>query len=62
MAEVKTYSKSQLAAKYKVAVSTLVGWFDPFINELENLDYRKEQKILNPNQVKLIFDKLGMPE
>lgn len=61
MVEVKTYSKSDLAKLYNVGPTTFRKWLEPFMPDLEALHYQKDQKILKPKQVKLIFDKLGKP-
>lgn len=57
---VKSYSKKELAALYKIPASRLLDWVRPFADEVAN-DY-KRIRVLKPNQVAVIFDRLGRPE
>jgi hypothetical protein len=63
MAEVKTYGKRELAAKYGVNVNTFLTWLTPFMEELEKKGYRTNQKVFTPAQIKYLFsdDALGEP-
>ena len=55
--KVKAYSKKELAEIYGVTRPTFRRW----IKSIPNLDVTKEQRILTPKQVALIFENLGMP-
>ena len=55
---VKTYSVKEVAGLYNISSKTLKKWLTPFENEIgERRGY-----FYYPKQVKVIFDKLGLPE
>jgi transposase len=56
---VKSYSKGELAAMYKVSTYTFMTWVNTFKAELPN--YNTYQKILTPLQVRVIFTNVGEP-
>ena len=51
------YNYKQLAKLYGVSYDTLKRWLKPFATEIGPV----EGRILNPRQVRLIFEKLGNP-
>ena len=55
---IKPYSLTELAAIYGVTVRTIKKWIAPFENETGE----KIGRYYNALQVKIIFDKLGLPE
>ena len=55
---VKTYSVKELAGLYNISSKTLKNWLTPFEKEIgERRGY-----FYYPKQVKIIFEKLGLPE
>jgi transposase-like protein len=55
---VKTYSVKEVAGLYGISTKTLKKWLTPFEKEIgERRGY-----FYYPKQVKVIFDKLGLPE
>jgi transposase len=57
---IKTYHKSELAKMYEVGLTTFARWLKPMI-EKEILNLTPGQKVLQPNQVKIIVEFLGEP-
>jgi hypothetical protein len=58
---IKSYHKSDMAAMYSITLNTFALWLKPFI-EKKILIVEPRQKILKPNQVKIIFELLGEPD
>ena len=54
----KAMSKQQLANCAGVTVQTLMNWCKPFHKDLENLGMRPNSKVLPPQIVKFIIEKL----
>ena len=55
---VKTYSVKEVAGLYGISSKTLTKWLTPFEKEIgERSGY-----FYYPKQIKVIFDKLGLPE
>jgi len=55
---VKTYSVKEVAGLYNISSKTLKKWLTPFEKEIgERRGY-----FYYPKQVKIIFEKLGLPE
>lgn len=54
----RAMSKSELAAAYGICANTLNNWFKRFPNDII-ID--KKAKILTPDQVKIIYEKIGEP-
>jgi hypothetical protein len=54
----KAYSNKEIARLYDVSPRTWRRWLEPFRNDI---GYRKGH-FYNPNQVKVIFEKLGIPD
>ena len=55
--EMKHYSTKELARFYGVCDKTLLKWMKPFSNAIG----QKQGRYFTVAQVKIIFDKLGMP-
>ncbi len=53
----RAMSRKQLAEAYGITTKTLRGWLAPFALDLGVL----RKRILTPNQVKAIFEKIGAP-
>lgn len=58
---IKPYFKYQLAGFYGVCHTTFISWIRPFESKLIPLGYRRNQKILTVEQVKVVFECLGEP-
>ena len=56
--QMKAYSFKEVAVMYEVSIKTLHTWLTPFKNEIG----KKEGRYYTPKQIKVIFDKLGLPE
>lgn len=54
----KAYSKKELAKLYGISAKTLKTWLAPFENEIG----QQVGRFYNPKQMKIIFEKLGIPE
>ena len=52
----KAMSKSELAAKAGITVTTLMNWCEPHMKELEAMGLRPKQKVLSPRIVKFLID------
>lgn len=56
-------TKSELAAKCGISCSTLQTWLNRrYYDELKKLGYEKKHRILRPNLVKFLFEKLVIVE
>ena len=55
--QLKAYSLSEVAMLYEVSGKTLKTWLKPFNNEIG----QKLGRYYTPKQMKLIFERLGMP-
>ena len=55
--EIRPYSTKELAGIYNVCDKTMKKWINPFINEVGE----KNGGYYSVVQVKVIFDKLGVP-
>lgn len=55
---IKSYSKKELAALYKVSTKVFNKWLEPFKNELG--DYKS--RAFTPKQVKIIVENLDAPD
>jgi hypothetical protein len=56
--QIKPYSKRQLAGMYEVSAKVFQTWLDPLEKELGP----RVGRLYTPRQVKIIFQKVGMPE
>lgn len=54
----KAYSKKEVAGLYDVSAKILKTWLIPFEQEIG----KRQGRLYTPKQVKVIFDKLGIPE
>ena len=54
----KAMSKSELAAKAGVSRNTLMNWCKPYQKELEAMGLAPNAKVLPPNVVKFLANKL----
>lgn len=52
----KAMSKSELAAKAGITVTTLMNWCEPHMKKLEAMGLRPKQKVLSPRIVKFLVD------
>ena len=58
----RTLLKSEIADMYGITQQTLMIWISSFRNELDTIQsISKRAKYFSPNQVRLIFQKLGEP-
>lgn len=55
--EIKPYSTKELASIYDVCDKTMKKWIKPFMSEVGE----KNGRYYSVAQVKIIFDKLGVP-
>ena len=55
--EIKPYSAKELAEIYDVCDKTFKKWIKPFSNDIGE----KHGRYYNVNQVKVIFEKIGLP-
>jgi hypothetical protein len=56
--QLKAYSMKEVAGLYEISERTLKRWLFPFKNEIgQRIGY-----FYTPKQVKIIFEKLGIPE
>jgi hypothetical protein len=56
---IKSYSKTELRAKYKVSREIFSRWIKGLEPEFKH--YKPTDKVFTPAQVKIIFDQLGYP-
>ncbi|MDB5274462.1 MAG: hypothetical protein JWO58_2829 [Chitinophagaceae bacterium] len=56
--DIKPYNLKDLSTIYGVCDKTLKKWLVPFEKEIG----QKQGRYFNINQVKIIFDKLGVPQ
>lgn len=54
---IKPYSYRELAALYEISDRCLKGWLVPFMTEIGE----KKGRYFTLKQIRLIFEKLGMP-
>jgi hypothetical protein len=57
-AKIKAMNKSQLARMYKVCTRTLNKWLAPFAHEIGEIP---NTNTFTPEQVRIIFEKIGEP-
>ncbi len=56
--QIKAYSKKEVAQLYEISAKSLQTWLTPFEKELGP----RIGRFYNPKQMKIIFEKLGIPE
>jgi len=59
--KLKAYYKFELAALYGVCTKTLSSWIHTYLKELEVFGYTKSTKLLRPEVVRFLFERLGEP-
>ncbi|WP_010182651.1 DUF4248 domain-containing protein [Aquimarina agarilytica] len=59
--KVKAYYKSELAKMYNVCSKTFANWIHIYLEELTAFGYKKTTKLLRPEVVRFIFERLGEP-
>lgn len=59
--KVKAYYKKELAAMYNVCAKTFASWVHTYLPELEQYGYKKSTKLLRPEVVRFLFERLGEP-
>jgi transposase len=55
---IKAYSMKEVANMYEVSGRTMRRWLTPFRTEIG----QRRGRYFNPKQIRIIFDKLGIPE
>lgn len=55
---IKTYSVKEVAGLYGISTKTLRKWLKPFKKEIGE----RQGHFYYPKQVRIIFEKLGLPE
>ena len=59
--KIKAYYKRELAAMYNVCVKTFSSWVHTYLADLEKYGYKKSTKLLRPEVVRFLFERLGEP-
>lgn len=59
--KVKAYYKYELAEMYGVSTKTFSAWVHMYLDELHPLGYTKHTKLLRPEIVRFLFERLGEP-
>jgi hypothetical protein len=59
--KVKAYYKYELAAMYGICTKTFAAWIHRYLDELHHLGYTKHTKLLRPEVVRFLFERLGEP-
>lgn len=59
--KIKAYYKYELAALYNVCTKTFSSWIHTYLEELEKFGYKKSTKLLRPEVVRFLFERLGEP-
>ncbi|MBP2831266.1 DUF4248 domain-containing protein [Aquimarina sp. U1-2] len=59
--KIKSYYKYELAAMYNVCSKTFSAWMHTYLEELQQFGYKKHTKLLRPEVVRFLFDRLGEP-
>ena len=59
--KIKAYYKYELAAMYNVCTKTFSAWIHRYLNELKQFGYTKHTKLLRPEIVRFLFERLGEP-
>jgi hypothetical protein len=57
----KAYYKHEMAALYNVCTKTFSAWIHLYFEELQRFGYKKHTKLLRPEVVRFLFEKLGEP-
>ncbi len=59
--KIKAYYKYELAAMYNVCTKTFSTWISMYFEELQPFGYTKHTKLLRPEIVRFLFERLGEP-
>lgn len=59
--QVKAYYKKELAVMYNVCAKTFASWIHTYLDELTKFGYTKTTKLLRPEVVRFLFERLGEP-
>lgn len=59
--KVRAYYKYELAAMYNVCTKTFSAWIYRYFEELQQFGYTKNTKLLRPEIVRFLFERLGDP-
>ncbi|WP_299313257.1 DUF4248 domain-containing protein [uncultured Aquimarina sp.] len=59
--KLRAYYKYELAALYNVCTKTFSSWIHTYLEELEKFGYKKSTKLLRPEVVRFLFERLGEP-
>ena len=57
----KAYYKYELAALYNVCTKTFSSWIQMYTEDLKQFGYKKSTKLLRPEVVRFLFERLGEP-
>ncbi|GAA5036670.1 hypothetical protein GCM10011506_29960 [Marivirga lumbricoides] len=59
--KVKAYYKYELAEMYNVCTKTFSTWIHMYFEELQQFGYTRHTKLLRPEIVRFLFERLGEP-
>lgn len=59
--KIKAYYKYELAEMYHVCTKTFSAWIHMYFDELQQFGYTKHTKLLRPEIVRFLFERLGEP-
>ena len=59
--KLRAYYKYELAALYNVCTKTFSSWIHTYLDELKQFGYKKSTKLLRPEVVRFLFERLGEP-
>ncbi|WP_108866856.1 DUF4248 domain-containing protein [Aquimarina aquimarini] len=59
--KIKAYYKYELATMYDVSTKTFSTWINTYIKELQQFGYKKTTKLLRPEVVRFLFERIGEP-
>ncbi|WP_062056040.1 DUF4248 domain-containing protein, partial [Aquimarina longa] len=59
--QLKAYYKHELASLYDVCTKTFSTWIHTYLDELKKFGYKKHTKLLRPEIVRFLFERLGEP-
>ena len=59
--KIKAYYKYELAAMYNVCTKTFSTWIGMYLEELQPFGYTKHTKLLRPEIVRFLVERLGEP-
>jgi hypothetical protein len=57
----KVYYKHEMAALYNVCTKTFSAWIHLYFEDLQRFGYKKHTKLLRPEIVRFLLEKLGEP-